>query len=236
MESFRSRRPVTRAGVMNRSEKRGDNPGHQMKKESGSVSLLPRFGGRPLDVLVSTVDFVHAAVRKELWTIDRVQQEFGRRTCVEILDDGTTFAYAPCPERTLVAAAIVLAHEMNPILVYHERRVYGFGPSTAHFAIEVTPDGVPYMFDFGTRESRLVAGAYYFAEDWEETIVLERVEINSVDSMTMSVEALAGDRMTSLLDLDKKVEWYRSQLIRPRKDILEDRITFAKEFSVVHGI
>lgn len=199
-------------------------------------AVMPRFAGGGLDVLVATVDHVQAAVRRELWSIDRVRAEFGRRSAIAILDDGGTFAFAPCPERTLVATAILRGHGIEPTLVYHERRVFGFGPSTAHFAIEVDVDGEPYMADFGTWESRLLPGRYRFAADWEETITLDRIPDPDVDPRVTTVQGLVGGSVTDALDMTEKLEWYRSQLEKPRDGILTDRIAFAEEFSVVRTL
>ncbi|MET8679488.1 hypothetical protein ABZW18_18410 [Streptomyces sp. NPDC004647] len=184
------------------------------------------------------VDFMHQSVVKTVWEADRLRNVFGRRNVFEILDDGDAMAFGPCPDRTLVACAIMNQHGIRPTVVYHERRVPGFIPSTAHIAMEITVDGQDYMMDFGSRETRLVEGTYYFNKEVEETIALKRFDLfdMGIDVMTMTPHQIFSVVATEHIHLDEKFDYYEKQAKKYSVRILEDRLALDREHSVYNEL
>ncbi|MGW8375610.1 hypothetical protein [Streptomyces sp. ODS28] len=187
---------------------------------------------------MSVVDFIHQHVVKTVWDSDRLRNDFGNRNVHQILDDGDAMAFGPCPDRTLVACALMNRHGIHPMVVYHERRVPGFIPSTAHIAMEMTVDGQDYMMDFGSRETRLVEGGYYFNKEVEETIALKRFDLSrmGVDPLTMTPNQIFSAVATEHIHLDKKFEYYEKQSRKYSVRVLEDRLALDPAHSVYNEL
>ncbi len=180
------------------------------------------------------VDFIHQSVVKSVWEPERIRAEYARRTVRQVLADGDTLAFGPCPDRTMVACAILDRHGVRPVVVYHERRVPGFGPSTAHLAMEVSVAGGDYMMDFGSNESRLYRGGYTYNPDIEETIRLTRVELSTgaADLDTLTPSALMASVATERIQVDQKFDYYEKQANRFRGHVPEERLALDAEFSI----
>ncbi|MEU4802867.1 hypothetical protein [Actinosynnema sp. NPDC023587] len=196
--------------------------------------FLPTLCGTGSDVLIGVVDFIHQAVVKSVWTPERIRRVYARRTVRQILADGDTLAFGPCPDRTLVACAILHRHGIRPVVVYHERRVPGFGPSTAHLALEVEVGGADYTVDFGSHETRLVPGGYTYDPAIEETILLKRLEIPvGADALTTITpgEVMAAVA-TERIQVDRKFEYYEKQAERYRGRVPEERLALDVKHSI----
>ncbi|WP_434444257.1 hypothetical protein [Lentzea sp. E54] len=198
--------------------------------------LLPVFCGSQLDVALAVVDFVHDSVRKTVWPADRIRESYLRRSVSEILADGDTMVFGPCPDRTFVASCLLGAHGIDHVLIYHERRVPGYGPSTAHLALETTLDGTGFMMDFGTRESRLIPGGYHFTEELEETIALKRIPLRSFDPDGVAPYQLLQHVVSDKIDPELKLDWYAKQSRNFRPDALRDRLALDQRYSVYHEL
>nr|BBG91912.1 hypothetical protein [Streptomyces sp.] len=200
--------------------------------------VLPTFCTSGSNILMSVVDFMHQSVVKTVWNGDRIRTTFGNRNVSQILADGDVMAFGPCPDRTLVACAIMNHHGIRPTVVYHERRVPGFIPSTAHIAMEIRVDGQDYMMDFGSRETRLVEGPYYFSKEVEETIALKRFNFwdMGVDVMTVTPNQLFSTVATDRIHIDQKYAYYEKQAEKYSTKILEDRLALDKAHSVYNEL
>ncbi|MCR3752080.1 hypothetical protein LX88_006074 [Lentzea californiensis] len=198
--------------------------------------LLPMFCGSQLDVALAVVDFVHDSVRKTVWDADRIRESYLRRSVSEILADGDTMVFGPCPDRTFVASCLLGTHGVDHVLVYHERRVPGYGPSTAHLALEMTLNGTGFMMDFGTRESRLIPGGYHFTEELEETIALKRIPLRSFDPDGVAPYQLLQHVVSDKIDPELKLDWYVKQSRNFRPDALRDRVALDQRYSVYHEL
>jgi hypothetical protein len=134
-------------------------------------------------------------------------------------------AFGPCPDRTLVASGVLQRHGIQPVIIYHERRVPSFTPSTAHIAMEISLDVSTWMMDFGSRETRLIEGEYYFNPEVEETLALERFDLRGMDFDLLSVtpNQIFGMVATENIDMDRKYDYYEKQSLRYSDHVLEDR-------------
>ncbi|MFD8982999.1 hypothetical protein [Streptomyces sp. NPDC059564] len=201
-------------------------------------STLPTFCGTGSGLLLSVVDLIHQNVPKSVWDMDRLRKSFGNRTVPMILADGDAMAFGPCPDRTLVATAVLGHHGIRPTIVYHERRVPGFGPSTAHIAMEIELAHRTWMMDFGSRESRLIEGGYYYNPEVEETLALERFDLTAmdIDLMDITPNQIFGLVATENMDMDLKFEHYAKQARKYSGQILEDRLALDKSHSVYYEL
>ncbi|MFI1162849.1 hypothetical protein ACH4UM_04360 [Streptomyces sp. NPDC020801] len=199
---------------------------------------IPTFCGSGVNILLSVVDLIHQSVPKTVWDMGRLRKVFGNRTVPMILADGDVMAFGPCPDRTLVASAVLQRHGIKPTIIYHERRVPGFTPSTAHIAMEISLDGRTWMMDFGSRETRLIEGEYYFNPEVEETLALERFDLLGMDIDLMSVtpNQIFGMVATDNIDMDRKYDYYEKQSRGYRGQILEDRLALDKTHSVYYEL
>jgi hypothetical protein len=199
---------------------------------------IPTFCGTEANLLLSVVDFIHQSVPKTVWEAERLRKVFGNRTVPMILSDGDAMAFGPCPDRTLVATAVLQRHGVQSTVVYHERRVPGFTPSTAHIAMEISLDGHSWMMDFGSRETRLIEGEYYFNPEIEETLSLERFDLlgMGIDLMSVTPNQLFGMVATENIDMDSKFDYYEKQSHRYSGQILEDRLALDKTHSVYYEL
>lgn len=195
----------------------------------------PIFSGNQRQRAFRVLQYVQWRVSKDIWALDRIQLEFARRTVSEIVRDGTTFAYAPCSERTIVAAAMLAVNSIDATVVYHERRVPGFGPSSPHFALEMRLDGEPYLMDFGARETRFMPGLYWWDRKWQETITLQR-DSTPVHCEGQTVETLYARFLTPNLDIPSKLVWYESQIGSGDTRVLRERLAYSLENSLYRGI
>lgn len=198
--------------------------------------LLPTFYGSPLTIAVSVFDFIHARTKKTIWTNERIRARYTRRSASDILEDGDVLAFGPCPDRTQLAAAILYRNHLPFVVVYHERRVPGYGPSTAHFAIELKCDEREYMMDFGSRESRFISGTYSYRQDIEETIALKRFDCTNIDVFDIPIEQMAQAISPVKMDMSKKFDWYERQLTNYNPAILQERITYDMRCSVYNEL
>ena len=199
---------------------------------------FPFFCGTKLNVVLSLIDFIHQAVKKTVWPENRVRSTFARRTAAQVLADGDTLAFGPCPDRTLVALNVLRLHDINPSVVYHERRVPGFGPSTAHLALEMDLDGEPFFMDFGSRESRLMQGGYYYSPQIEETLVLKRItrEFIGVDLARLTPYQLLGAVTSERLDLEQKYRYYAERGARTTEVTIPDTLVFERKYSIYNKL
>src|SRR5262249_4846638 len=145
---------------------------------------------------------------------------------------GDTFVLGPCPERTAVAALVLTANEIPYTIVVHERQVAGYGPPTAHIAVEIEHEGEPYWFDFGWRETRFLRGRYVYKADIEETIQLLRSAWSYFDAGNMTSEQAFEIVPPRRIEMDEKLAWYCSQLSTITDDLLQERLVFDPRFSV----
>ncbi|CQR59583.1 hypothetical protein [Streptomyces leeuwenhoekii] len=199
---------------------------------------IPTLCGTGANLLLSVVDLIHQSVPKTVWETERLRKVFGNRTVPMILADGDVMAFGPCPDRTLVASAVLQRHGIRPTIIYHERRVPGFTPSTAHIAMEISVDGRTWMMDFGSRESRLIEGEYYFNPEIEETLALERFNLldMDVDLMSVTPNQMFGMVATENIDMEHKYDYYEKQSRRYSGQILEDRLALDKTHSVYYEL
>jgi hypothetical protein len=193
---------------------------------------FPALWGRERDMVLFLIEWVHRQVRKiapdEKW----LRERYMRRSVLEVLAEGTTFCWAPCPERTFVASSVLAAHGLRHRLVLHERQVQGAGPPAAHMAIELELDGETHWFDFSRWESKFYAGAYAFRTDIERTISLQRVDMPFGEEMlATSPSDLARLVTLKETDWDSKVEWFVGDLAAIDDRVLEDRIIFSNAAS-----
>jgi len=193
---------------------------------------LPRFWGRPLDVVCHVIDWVHAAVVKRAWDDDRIRSRYLQRTVPEILADGDTLVLGPCPDRTFVAASILRAHDIPFQVVFHERHVAAYGPPTAHIAIEITDGARPYWFDFGYRESRFLTGTYFYKPELEETIQIVRFPSGNIDLFALRVEDVFRLVSPRRINMDLKLDWYCDQMRGFNPELLEDHVIYDQAYSV----
>ncbi|MEU0545078.1 hypothetical protein ABZ319_34915 [Nocardia sp. NPDC005978] len=203
--------------------------------EDDLLNSFPLFCGSDRNVAMSVFEFVHGFLTKRTWSAERIRLHYGRRTVVDILEDGDVLAVAPCPDRTLVAAAMLIRNGIEPVVVYHERRALGFGPSTAHLAMELTLDGLPFMADFGSRESRFMRGTYEPNSDIEATVQIVRFSTAALelDLGAVSPSLLFGALASEHID----TESYLAYLIResakfPVGHIISERMAFDAKFSI----
>ncbi|MER7461587.1 hypothetical protein [Streptomyces sp. NPDC097981] len=199
---------------------------------------MPTFCETGANLLLSVVDLIHQSVPKTVWDTERLRTAFGNRTVPMILADGDVMAFGPCPDRTLVASAVLQSHGIQPTIVYHERRVPGFTPSTAHIAMEMSLDERTWMMDFGSRETRLLDSEYYFNPEVEETLALERFDLLGMDIDLMSVtpNQIFGMVATENLDMDRKYDYYEKQSRRYSGQVLEDRLALDRTHSVYYEL
>ncbi|MFF3265056.1 hypothetical protein ACFYWO_38575 [Streptomyces sp. NPDC002932] len=204
---------------------------------SGELSI-PTFCETGAGLLLSVVDLIHQNVPKSVWDMERLRKSFGNRTVPMILADGDVMAFGPCPDRTLVASAVLRHHGIRPTIVYHERRVPGFGPSTAHIAMEIVLAGRTWMMDFGSRETRLIEGSYYYNPEVEETLALERFDLTAmdIDLMDITPNQIFGLVATENIDMELKFDHYAKQARRYSGKILEDRLALDKSHSVYYEL
>ncbi|MFE6905769.1 hypothetical protein [Streptomyces erythrochromogenes] len=199
---------------------------------------IPTFCETGAGLLLSVVDLIHQNVPKSVWDMGRLRESFGNRTVPMILADGDVMAFGPCPDRTLVASAVLRHHGIRPTIVYHERRVPGFGPSTAHIAMEIDLAGRTWMMDFGSRETRLIEGGYYYNPEVEETLALERFDLAAMDMDLMDVtpNQIFGLVATENINMELKFDHYAKQARRFSGQILEDRLALDKSHSVYYEL
>ncbi|MFI8341163.1 hypothetical protein ACIF8W_13910 [Streptomyces sp. NPDC085639] len=200
--------------------------------------MIPTFCETGAGLLLCVVDLIHQSVPKSVWDMQRLKESFGNRTVPMILADGDVMAFGPCPDRTLVASAVLRHHGIRPTIVYHERRVPGFGPSTAHIAMEIDLGGRTWMMDFGSRETRLIEGGYYYNPDVEETLALERFDLTDMDFDLMDItpNKIFGLVATENIDMERKFEHYAKQARKFSKHIIEDRLALDKSHSVYYEL
>ncbi len=197
---------------------------------------LPKFYGSPLQIALNIFDFIHIHTKKTVWNIERIRERYTRRDVSEVLNDGDVLAFGPCPDRTQVAAAILYRNNIPFTVVYHERRVPGYGPSTAHFAVEMSLDGQDYMMDFGSRESRFIHGTYFYKQEIEETIALKRFECTNIDIFEIPIEQLMQAVSPRKMNMEQKFDWYERQIKNYNPEILKDRLTYDMKYSVYNEL
>ncbi|MGW8375225.1 hypothetical protein [Streptomyces sp. ODS28] len=193
---------------------------------------MPALWGRSTDMVLGLIDWVHAHVRKvepdEQW----LKERYVRRSVLEILAEGTTFCLGPCPERTVVASAVLSLNGVGHRLVAHERHVPGTGPPIVHMALELDLDEGPFWLDFTMWETKFIPGAYTFRKDIERTIGLTRIQLPPGDLLLHAKpDDLAHLVPRKESQREAKVEWYVPDLghIDPR--LLEEYVIFSPEAS-----
>lgn len=108
-------------------------------------------------------DFIHHAVRKQNWDRPTLEAKYLKRDWRAILLDGTTNAYGPCPERTIVAARILVENDINANVILHEWLAPGFSNSVLHLIIALPKQGTydrPVTLEFSTSNTLCRVGTY----------------------------------------------------------------------------
>jgi hypothetical protein len=193
---------------------------------------LPRFYSSPLNIVHHTIDYIHRHVVKSPWDEQRLRTRFVQRSVQEILQDGDAFVFGPCPARTLVAIAILNHNNIPHQIVYHERKIIGGGPPTAHFALEIIDQGLTYMFDFGYRETRFLKGPYFYHQEFEETIKLVRFQGQAFDVLNMPTEAIKNLIIApERINMTETFDWYCQKMLDFDERLLRDRIIYDMQYS-----
>lgn len=108
-------------------------------------------------------DFIHRAVRKQNWDRPTLEAKYLKRDWRAILLDGTTNAYGPCPERTIVAARILVENGIKAKVIFHEWQAPGFSNSVIHLIIAFPKLGTydrPVTLEFSTSNTLCRVGTY----------------------------------------------------------------------------
>ena len=196
---------------------------------AGQISM-PALWGRSPDMVLSMIEWIHRSVRKIIPDEQWMRERYLRRTMLELLAEGTTFCWAPCPERTFVAASVLGLYGVPYRLVVHERQVPGAGPPSVHMAIELDLDGKPYWFDFSRWESKFFAGTYTFRTDIERTLGINRIEVpfsrELLNSKPGELMNIVGDTKWA-----EKVDWFVGDLPHIDPQVVEERIIFSADAS-----
>ncbi|MEU6394518.1 hypothetical protein [Streptomyces sp. NPDC046939] len=194
--------------------------------------VLPALWGRTTDLVVHLIEWVQHRVRKiapdERW----LRERYMHRSVLEVLAEGTTFCWAPCPERTFVASAVLNQHEVPHRLVLHERQVPGAGPPSTHMAVELDIARQTYWFDFSRWESKFCTGPYAFRADIERTIRVQRIELPFGPELL----GVRPDDLVHLVepgesDPEAKIDWFVGDLAHMDPRVLEERLIFSNAAS-----
>jgi hypothetical protein len=178
------------------------------------------------------MEWVQRGVGKIIPDEQWLRERYLQRSAAELLAEGTTFAWAPCPERTLVAVCALGLHGVPHRVVVHERQVPGAGPPITHMAIELDTDDGPFWFDFSRQESKFCTGTYTFRADIERTIRVDRIDVPFTPEMLAlrPVDLMSIVRI-SQADQDMKVNWFVGDLDHMDPRVLEEHIIFSPEAS-----
>jgi hypothetical protein len=190
------------------------------------LRLFPRFYGDRLTCVQHTIDWVHEAVRKTIWSPERLRDRLMLRTPAEILADGDTFVMGPCVDRTGIAALLLSHHEIPYTVVAHERVIYGYGPPTMHLAVELEAEEGDYWFDFRWWETRFLKGKYEFNRLIEETIEINRFRSRDFDPFSLDIAQAMAAASPRRFDRSAKIEWYCSQLDVVRPEMLREQLVY----------
>ncbi|CAJ61235.1 MULTISPECIES: hypothetical protein [Frankia] len=190
---------------------------------------LPALWGRPLDMALHIIEWVHRHVRKaevdERW----LRERFLRRTPAEILSEGITFGVRPCPERTVVASTALCVNDIPHTVVAHEFQSSKTEPPLLHFAIELDTDDGSYFFDFGW-ETMFIRGSYTVGEGPKRMIGLQRIPMPPGSGpLLLNARPLELLHLVSSkeFDVDEMIDRQVADLgrgISPR--LLEERLIF----------
>lgn len=120
---------------------------------------VPGLRGSRVQILEETIKWVHRRVARALPDETWIRQRFLRRTLGEVVHDGFTLANASCIDRTLVTTAILARHSVDSFII-----VSNWPSGRLHLTIELErEDGSWVWADYGSNESRLFEGRFWYA-------------------------------------------------------------------------
>lgn len=115
------------------------------------------------DAALKVGDFIHRTVRKQNWDLPTLEAMYLKRDWRAILISGTTNAYGPCPERTIVASRILVENDIKAKVIFHEWVAPGFTNSVIHLIIAIPKIGEcdrPVTLEFSTSNTLCRVGTY----------------------------------------------------------------------------